>query len=105
MSDAFCRDVIAMNIPESMDAAAGPGAITATLQNLFAHMLCSRRAYINPEAFHATLPKDPWGDKKQQDAYQFLLFLWDTLGQSTRRVRCSVVIVAIESSRHVFLAC
>ncbi len=52
----------------------------ANLQVLFATLLGSRRSYVEPDAFHASLLKEPWGDRKQQDAYQYLQYLLDTIG-------------------------
>lgn len=49
------------------------------LQGLYSGLVAQRSQYIDPSLFHRTLPMDPWGNKQQQDCYQFLLYLWDLL--------------------------
>ena len=59
----------------------------ANLQVLFASLLGSRRSFVDPDAFHGSLLKEPWGDRKQQDAYQYLQYLLDTIG-ALSNARC-----------------
>ena len=64
------------------DPSAGysPAGVVRCLQELYSKLLGCRRPYVEPDFFHRSLLKDPWGDKKQQDAYQFLLYLLDSIG-------------------------
>ena len=57
-----------------------PSSILATLQQLYASLSFGLESFVEPETFHKSLLKVPWGDKQQQDSYQFLLYLWETLG-------------------------
>ncbi len=94
MTDGFLTRILNMNVIEDVPSGAGAGAgdskdysperVASNLQLLFSHLLGSRSSYVEPGTFHAALMKEPWGDKKQQDSYQFLLYLLDTIG-----ARCS----------------
>ena len=54
-----------------------PAHILRELQALYAFLMQSRRPHAEPGKFHAQLPSSPWGNKKQQDSYEFLVYLWD----------------------------
>jgi hypothetical protein len=90
MTDAFCRELLCRDVSRSSADASqyDPAKVVLELQLLFTHLLGSRRAYLEPETFHKALLKEPWGDKRQQDAYQFLLYLFDCIGAVPQRHHC-----------------
>ena len=76
---ALRNELLSCRLPSGDEPGAGMPAvlILRELQRLYTSLSMSQRTFVDPSVFHGKLPKDLWGNKKQQDSYEFLVYMWD----------------------------